>query len=69
MIIDVDFDSWKVWILNLFYYFYFFNIDISLNIEVSTIKFSTGIDKNNMQGTMSQIIYLGLDFYFMAKNG
>ena len=42
-------------------------MDISLNIEVSTIKFSTGVDKNHMQGTVSQILYLGLGFYFMAK--
>ena len=37
-------------------------MDISLIIEVSIMKFSTGIDKNHMQGTMSQIIYLGLGF-------
>ena len=47
----------------------FLNMDISLYIEVSTVKLSTGIDKNHMQGTLSQIFYLGLGFYFMAKNG
>ena len=47
----------------------FFNMDISLNIKVSTIQFSTGIDKNHMQGNMSQIFYLGLGLYFIAKKG
>ena len=67
--IHIILDSRKVWILNLFYHFYFLNMDISLNIEVSIIKFATGIDKNHMQGTLSQIYYLGLGFYFMANNG
>ena len=48
---------------------FFFNMNISLNIKVSTLTFSTGIDKDHMQGIVSQIFYLGLGFYFIAKNG
>ena len=44
-------------------------MDISLNIEVLTITFSTGNIKNHMRGTVSHIFYLRLDFYFTAKNG
>ena len=34
-------------------------MDISLDIKFSIIRFSTGVDNNHMQGTMSQIPYLG----------
>ena len=44
-------------------------MDISLIFEVSDLKFSTGVDNLHMQGTVSQIFYLGPSFYFMSKNG
>ena len=44
-------------------------MDISLNIEVSTITFPTGFDKNHTLETVSQVFDLGLGFYFMSKNG
>ena len=51
------------------YHFYSFNMDISLNIQVSDTKFSTVGDNNRMQGTMSQIFYLGLSFYSCQNKG
>ena len=44
-------------------------MDISANIRVTEIKFSTEINNIHTQGTVSQIFYLGLSFYFMSKNG
>ena len=33
------------------------------------MKFSTGLNNIPLEGTVSQIFYLGLSFYFMVKNG
>ena len=46
-------------------------MDISQNIEVryNIMKFLTELENILMQGTVSQISYLGLSFYFMSKNG
>ena len=42
----------------------YFENDISLN------SFNNeGVDKNPMLGTVAQIFYLGLGFYFMSKKG
>ena len=59
----------KLLILNLFSHFYFLNMDISLNIQTLAIKFYTGVLNIPLEGSVSQIFYLGLSFYFMIKNG
>ena len=56
-------------ILNLFFHFYFFNMDILLNIYTLVIQFYTGVLDIPLEGSVSQIFYLGPSFYFMAKNG
>ena len=43
-------------------------MDISLDIEVSEMKFLIEVMNNHMQGTVSHIFYIGLCF-FMSKNG
>ena len=55
-------------ILNLFLHFYFLNMDISLNIYTLVIEFYTDILNIPLEGTLSQIFYLGPGFYFMTKN-
>ena len=42
-------------------------MDISQNIEVRYMNFLTELENILMQGTMSQISYLGRSFYFMSK--
>ena len=59
----------KLLILNLFFHFYFLNMDISLNIYTLVIKFYTGVRNIPIEGSVSQIFYLGPGFYFMIKNG
>ena len=56
-------------ILNLLFHFYFLNMDISLNSYTLVIKFYTNILNSPVEGTVSQIFYLGLGFYFMTQNG
>ena len=55
--------------LNLFIHFYFLNMDISLNIYTLVKEFYTGALNILLEGSMSQIFYLGPGFYFMTKNG
>ena len=52
-----------------YFYFYFLNKDFWLNIGVNVLKFSTDVKNIRMEGSVSQILYLGLSFYFIAKNG
>ena len=59
----------NVLILNLFFHFYFLNMDISLNIYTLVIQFYTGVFNIPLEGTVSQIFYLGPGIYFMTKNG
>ena len=54
-------------ILNLFFHFCFLNIDILLNIYTLVIRFYTDILNFPLEGTLSQIFYLGPGFYFMTK--
>ena len=54
-------------ILNLFFHFYFLNMDISLNIYTLVINFYTGVLNIPLEGSLSQIFYLGPGFYFMTK--
>ena len=53
----------------LFFYFYFFNKDFSLTIGVNVLRFSTGVRNLHMEGSVSQILDLGLSFCFIKKNG
>ena len=56
-------------ILNLFFHFYSLNMDISLNIYTLVIKFYTCVLDIPLEGSVSQIVYLGPGFYFMTKKG
>ena len=51
------------------FHFYFFNKGISLNIKVKILKLSTDVMNIHMEGSVSQIFYLGLSFCFIKKNG
>ena len=44
-------------------------MDISITIHVIDLRFSVYILKVLLEGSVSQIVYLGPSFYFMAKNG
>ena len=44
-------------------------MDISVNIYSIDLKFSVCTIKILLEGSVSQIIYLGPSFYFMPKNG
>ena len=55
----------KKLIQNQFLHFYFLNIDISLIVEIAVIKSNTDVKNIHMEGTLSQIFYLGLSFYFI----
>ena len=51
------------WLFN----FYFLNQNISLNINFPIIKFHIHIENIWMEGTVSQILYLGPSFDFMKS--
>ena len=59
----------KLLILNQFSDFYFLNMDISLGICLLSMKFCTVSHRILLEGSVSQIFYLGLSFYFMPKKG
>ena len=59
----------KLLILNQFFDFYFLNMDIALGICLPSMKFCTVSHRILLEGSVSQIFYLGLSFYFMPKNG
>ena len=44
-------------------------MDISLNIYTLVITFYTDVLNIPLEGSVSQISYLGPTFYFMIKNG
>ena len=44
-------------------------MDIPANIIVTDITFSAEVNNIDMQGTVSQNLYLGLSFDFISKNG
>ena len=52
-----------------FFHFYFLNMDISLNIWLKILKSFTDVKHIYMEGSVSQIFYLGLGFCFIPKNG
>ena len=61
--------EFKIYILKstniLIFSLHFFNVVISFNIEYRKLKFSMIILEMMMEGTMSQIFYLGLSFHVM----
>ena len=46
-------------------HFYFFNSDISVTLHVMRLTFSEGNLKVLLEGSVSQIFYLGPSFYFI----
>ena len=50
-------------------FFNFLNMDISLTIYVIDLRFSVYNLKVLLEGSVSQIFYLGPSFHFMAKDG
>ena len=65
----MTFYSKKRQIKCLFFHFYFLNMDILLNNKPPVIKLYTGVINTHVEGTLSQISYLGLSFSFIWKNG
>ena len=65
----IGFNFLKIIIKILFYHFYFSNQDISLTIKPPYLKVCNQINNVYLEGTMSQIFYLGPSFYFMSKIG
>ena len=52
-------------IKDLFVQFYFLNMDILLDNKLPVIQFCTDVKNIHMEGTVSQIFYSGLSFYFI----
>ena len=50
---------------NQFLHIIFLNKDISITISDSAMKFSMALLQIHYEGSLSQISYLGLSFYFM----
>ena len=48
---------------------YFLNVNFSITIVYTDFKFCVPILHTHSEGTVSQIVYLGLGFIFMSKNG
>ena len=51
------------------FHFYFLNKDFSLTFGVNVLKFSTDVRNIRMEGSVSQILDLGLSFCLIKKNG
>ena len=52
---------------NLLFFIYFFNKDISFNIPWMLVKFGIHVHECHLEGSVSQILYLGPSFYFMQS--
>ena len=48
---------------------YFFNLNISKTMAYTEFKLCVLILHTHPEGTVSQILYLGLSFHFMSKIG
>ena len=55
--------------LKPFYHFYSLNIAVSISINVLELKFALCILRVLLEEGLSQILNLGLSFYFMSKKG
>ena len=51
---------------NLNIFTYFFNKDISLNIRSICLKFGIHVDEGHLEGSVSQIFYLGPSFFLSS---
>ena len=49
--------------------YYFLNVIFSMTISYAGFKFCLHVLQTHLEGTMSQISYLGPSFYFMPKIG
>ena len=52
---------------NSLFFLYFLNNDFSLNIQCILLKFDTHVHDDQEEGTVSQILDLGLSFCFMQS--
>ena len=52
---------------NSHFFLYFLNKDISFNIPWKLMKVKIHVLEGHSEGTLSQIFYLGLSFYFMQS--
>ena len=66
--VTIDLIFRKLLIVNHFFDFYFLNMNISLDICFPKMKFCIVGRNILLEGRASQLLYLGLSFYFMLKN-
>ena len=52
---------------NSLFFIHFFNKDISFNIPCKFLKFDMHVDEGYLEGSLSQICYLGPSFFFMQS--
>ena len=52
-----------------FFYFYFLVVHISTDNVLYSLKRFTHVNYIRVEGTVSQILVLGLSCYFISKNG
>ena len=52
-----------------FFFLLFLIVHISTNFALDGLKFWIRVANIHVEGTMSQIFYLGLSFCLMSKNG
>ena len=55
-----EYENWKIFIL-------FLNKDISLNITLILLRFSIHVHEGQLEGSVSQIFYLGPGSNFMKS--
>ena len=55
-------------VYNLFFNVFFFIQDFSVNMASVSLKLKMPIDNIHMEGTLSQICYLGLSLNFILEN-
>ena len=65
----IDRETRKLLIQNRFFHFYFSNMDSSVTIYITELKFSVWILKVLLKGNVSRILFLGPSLHFMTKNG
>ena len=52
---------------NLIFFIYFLNKDVSVNIPWKFLRFEIHKHEGHLEGTVSQIFYVGFSFYFMRS--
>ena len=61
--------SKKIYTEMYLFYFYFSIVHISSNNVLGSLKFYIHVDYTYVEGTVSQMFFKTLTFYFMSKNG